>query len=109
MAPLSGGLRCRRTAGFAIRHTGRPTMQVSGSAGSVARDSVMYEVFVSFTRTGHLELAFRTKDMLNDMHIPVFIDEGLPVAEGISDGIVAALRESRIMVVVYSASYNERW
>lgn len=69
-------------------------MQVSGSAGSVARDSMMYEVFVSFTRTGHPELAFRTKDMLNDVHIPIFLDEGLPVAEGISDGIVAALREA---------------
>jgi len=69
----------------------------------------MYDVFVSFTRAGHPELAIRIRDILDGARIPVFIDERLPVAEGISDGIVRALQESRILVVVYSASYNDRW
>src|ERR1022692_4090523 len=71
--------------------------------------SAMYDVFVSFTRTGHPDLAFRIRDLLTGARISVFMDEQLPVGTSISDGIITGLRESRIMVVVYSASYNQRW
>ena len=69
----------------------------------------MPDVFVSFTRTGHPKLAREVKVVLEKRGISVFMDEHVPPGEGISSKIIAALNESRIMVVVYSASYNRRW
>jgi hypothetical protein len=69
----------------------------------------MYDVFVSFTRTGHPGLAKDVKAALKKRGLSVFKDEDVPAGEGISSEIIAALNESRIMVVVYSESYNRRW
>jgi hypothetical protein len=67
------------------------------------------DVFVSFTRTGHPDEARIIWKSLKEHRISAFIDEDVPVGQGISPGIITALEESRIMVVVYSASYNARW
>jgi hypothetical protein len=69
----------------------------------------MFDVFLSFTRTGHPELARRAHDLLTRAGYTVFVDRQVPVGDSISDEIVAAIRASRLMVVIYSASYSHRW
>jgi len=66
------------------------------------------DVFVSFTRTGHPELAEKIEDLLTP-EMSVFLDKSVPVGDAISDRIPQALADSRLMVVVYSASYVTRW
>lgn len=69
----------------------------------------MYDVFLSFTRSGHPDLARSIQSRLVNAGISVFMDEIVPAGESISDTIIAGLGASRIMLVVYSASYNQRW
>jgi tetratricopeptide (TPR) repeat protein len=69
----------------------------------------MHDVFVSFTRTGHPELACAVRESLEKADFSVFMDVDVPAGEGISAQISEALNDSRIMLAVYSASYNERW
>jgi tetratricopeptide (TPR) repeat protein len=69
----------------------------------------VYDVFLSFTRTGHPELARAMREQLSRAGIPVYTDEHVPPGESISDEITKALSKSRILVVLYSASYNEQW
>src|SRR5712691_5111577 len=69
----------------------------------------MHDVFLSFTRTGHPELAGSVRESLKDAGFSVFMDVDVPAGEGISAQISKALSDSRIMLAIYSASYNERW
>jgi len=68
----------------------------------------VYDVFLSFTRKGHPDLAARVHAVLEKAGIGTFIDESVPIGDGISGHLVEALRDSRLMVVVYSASYVDR-
>jgi tetratricopeptide (TPR) repeat protein len=70
----------------------------------------MPDVFVSFTRTGgHPELAVRVRDLLRRDGVDAFLDDTVQPGDGITKRLVEALRGSRLMVVVYSAAYNDRW
>lgn len=68
----------------------------------------MPDVFLSFTRTGHPELAMRVADVLDRAGIPTFVDTSVRAGEGISPRLIAELRGSRIMVIIYSATYPAR-
>ena len=68
----------------------------------------MADVFLSFTRTGHPELAKDVADTLNRAGIPPFIDLDVGAGEGISPRLIAELRANRIMVIIYSATYQTR-
>src|SRR5687768_10223389 len=68
----------------------------------------MSDVFLSFTRTGHPELATRVAAVLNRAGIPTFVDTSVQAGEGISPRLIAELRGSRIMVIIYSATYPTR-
>jgi hypothetical protein len=67
------------------------------------------DVFLSFTRTGHPDLARILYRRLTDAGLTVFMDEDVTTGESISDSIIEALNASKIMLVIYSASYNQRW
>ena len=70
----------------------------------------MPDVFISFTRTGgHPELAMRVRDLLRREGIDAFLDDTVLPGDSITLRLVEALRGSRLMVVVYSAAYNDRW
>jgi hypothetical protein len=68
----------------------------------------VHDVFLSFTRRDPADLAARVAEVLRGAGIATFVDETVPVGEGISDHIVEALAGSRLMVVVYSAAYPRR-
>jgi tetratricopeptide (TPR) repeat protein len=68
----------------------------------------MADVFLSFTRTGHPELAMRVAAVLDRAGISTFADTSVRAGEGISPRLIAELRGSRIMVIIYSATYPAR-
>ena len=68
----------------------------------------MHDVFLSFTRRGPADLAAQVAGILQDAGITTFVDESVPVGEGISNQIVDALADSRLLVVIYSAAYPGR-
>jgi tetratricopeptide (TPR) repeat protein len=67
-----------------------------------------FDVFLSFTRTGHPELARRVAEVLNVAGISTFVDTSVEAGENISERLIAELRGSRLMVIVYSATYPTR-
>ncbi|MET7400640.1 TIR domain-containing protein, partial [Dactylosporangium sp. NPDC005572] len=71
-------------------------------------EKVGHDVFLSFSRQGHPEVAQRAYDVLKAAGISVYMDADLPGGARISDELIAALGASRIVVVVYSAAYNRR-
>lgn len=66
------------------------------------------DVFLSFTRKGHPELALRVREVLEGAGIPVFVDTGVPTGESISRHLADELFGSRLLVVVYSAAFPGR-
>jgi hypothetical protein len=72
-------------------------------------ESIVPDVFLSFTRQGHHAVALQVYDVLRAAKIDVYLDEQLEPGESISDELIVKLGESRIMVVIYSAAYNHRW
>jgi hypothetical protein len=68
----------------------------------------MYDVFLSSTRKGHPNVAEKVREDLA-AGFTVYCDTANDPGDSVSDEIVAALRVSRLVVVVYSAAYNRRW
>ncbi|GIJ57715.1 tetratricopeptide repeat protein [Virgisporangium aurantiacum] len=69
----------------------------------------MYDVFLSSTRKGHPDVAEKIYNGLTAAAFEVYRDTSNDPGDSISDEIVKALRASRLVVVVYSAAYNQRW
>ena len=68
----------------------------------------MHDVFLSYTRKGHPELAQQVRRVLEGAGISVFIDTGVDIGDDISQHLAEALFGSRLMVVVYSAALPGR-
>ncbi|MEV0663678.1 TIR domain-containing protein [Actinomadura luteofluorescens] len=68
----------------------------------------LFDVFVSFTRKGHPELARRIHTALEDAGLRVFIDDEVGYGDPISETLVDRLENSRLLIVVYSERYLER-
>ncbi len=69
----------------------------------------VYDVFLSFSRKSHQAVADGSFKSLTGAGFRVYRDTANQPGGSISDEIVAALRESRLVVVVYSAAYDRRW
>jgi TIR domain len=66
-----------------------------------------HDVFLSFAGPQR-GTARRIRDVLEQRHLRVWLDESLPSAASITAGIEEHLNASRIMLVLYSASYPLR-
>src|SRR5918992_1951729 len=68
----------------------------------------LFDVFVSFTRKGHPELARRIHRTLEAAGLRAFIDDEVGYGDGISRTIVDRLERSRLLIAVYSERFLER-
>jgi tetratricopeptide (TPR) repeat protein len=67
-----------------------------------------YDIFLSFTRKGHPDLARRIDRALSQAGIRVFIDERISEGDPISEEIIDALAQSKVLITVYSRQYVNR-
>ena len=67
-----------------------------------------YDVFLSFTRKGHPDLAQRIRLALGKAGLRVFVDDKISEGTSISEEIIGALAQSKVLVVVYSEQYLRR-
>jgi tetratricopeptide (TPR) repeat protein len=67
-----------------------------------------YDAFLSFTRKGHPDLARRVDRALGQAGMRVFFDERISEGDSISEEIIDALAQSKVLIVIYSRQYLHR-